>query len=256
MRFITEFSKETINHLKYYVYVYSDPETKQPFYVGKGKGNRAFNHLTDATETKKVLKIQQIKKNNQTPIIEILAHGLDEETAYKIESAVIDLIGLENLTNEQRGHKSSTYGRIDTATLDARYCIQKIGKQDITDDVILIRINRSYRNDLKPNELYDITRGLWVINIERAKKMKYAFAIYDGLVMEVYSIACWLEAGTSYSCCYESTDKLDEKLQKRYEFIGNIAPDNIRDKYINKNVSDLFKAGSQNPIMYIEHNAD
>lgn len=41
------FSKETINALKYYVYVYSDPDTNKPFYVGKGKENRVFNHLND-----------------------------------------------------------------------------------------------------------------------------------------------------------------------------------------------------------------
>lgn len=256
MRFITEFSKETINELKYYVYMYSDPETLQPFYVGKGKGNRAFSHLADTTENKKVAKLQQLKEDKKTPIIEILAHGLDEETAFKIETAVIDLIGIENLTNEQRGHRASTYGKIDAATLNARYCVQKLSKEDIDDDVLLIRINQNYRNDLKPHELYDITRGIWVINFERAKSMKYAFAVYDGLIMEVYTIACWLPAGTSYSYRIEKLDELEDGLQKRYEFIGNIAPDKIRDKYVNKNVSDLFKTGNRNPIMYIKHNIE
>jgi len=27
----------------YYVYVYSHPDTRQPFYVGKGRGGRALN---------------------------------------------------------------------------------------------------------------------------------------------------------------------------------------------------------------------
>ena len=40
-----EFSSNTINNLGYYVYIYSDPDTKVPFYIGKGKGNRCFNHL-------------------------------------------------------------------------------------------------------------------------------------------------------------------------------------------------------------------
>jgi len=42
---ITSFSQKTIEELGYYVYVYSDPDTHKPFYVGKGKGNRAFDHL-------------------------------------------------------------------------------------------------------------------------------------------------------------------------------------------------------------------
>lgn len=44
---LSSFSQKTIEELNYYVYVYSDPDTHKPFYVGKGKGNRVFNHLTD-----------------------------------------------------------------------------------------------------------------------------------------------------------------------------------------------------------------
>ena len=35
---ITEFPSNIIQELKYYVYIYSDPDTLQPFYIGKGKG--------------------------------------------------------------------------------------------------------------------------------------------------------------------------------------------------------------------------
>ena len=59
---ITSFSQRTIEELGYYVYVYSDPDTKQPFYVGKGKGNRVFAHLSDETEKKKVEDIQSLLK--------------------------------------------------------------------------------------------------------------------------------------------------------------------------------------------------
>ena len=31
--------------LGFYVYLYTDPRNEKPFYVGKGKGNRAFSHL-------------------------------------------------------------------------------------------------------------------------------------------------------------------------------------------------------------------
>ncbi|QEY21607.1 hypothetical protein D0S48_13550 [Psychrobacillus sp. AK 1817] len=45
-----QFSKEVINKLKYYVYIYSDPETEEIFYVGKGIGNRVFSHLIDSDD--------------------------------------------------------------------------------------------------------------------------------------------------------------------------------------------------------------
>ena len=39
--------------LGHYVYLYIDPVTKQPFYVGKGKGNRAYAHLNNGRDSKK-----------------------------------------------------------------------------------------------------------------------------------------------------------------------------------------------------------
>ena len=39
---IKNFSHKTKETLKYYVYVYSDPDTKKPFYVGKAKETEHF----------------------------------------------------------------------------------------------------------------------------------------------------------------------------------------------------------------------
>ena len=42
---MNQFPKNVIENLKNYVYIYSDPITEKIFYVGKGKGNRVFDHL-------------------------------------------------------------------------------------------------------------------------------------------------------------------------------------------------------------------
>ena len=42
-----------------------------------------------------------------------------------------------------------------------------------------------------------------------------------------------------------------EELKSRYEFVGRIAPDDVRKNYKDKSVSNIFSKGEQNPIRYI-----
>ncbi|MCD4792497.1 MAG: hypothetical protein K8R54_04630 [Bacteroidales bacterium] len=59
-----------INKLKYYVYLYSDPETNEIFYIGKGKGNRVFSHLTENKNKYKFKSVEHyFKKGNANPIL-------------------------------------------------------------------------------------------------------------------------------------------------------------------------------------------
>ena len=242
-------SKQTIEALGYYVYVYSDPDTYEPFYVGKGKGQRVFDHLKDESETDKVKRINEIMKRGKEPIIEILVHGLNEETALKVEAAAIDLIGVENLTNLQKGHDSSVHGKIEVSKLDARYSHRKLMPKDIKDNIMLIRINRLYRNDMTPLELYEATRGYWKVKLENAKKVDYVLSVYDGMVLEVYEVVEWLPALSTFMNRKYSLDL--ENLKKRYEFVGKIVDDEtIRKRYVNKDVSDFFTHGQSNPVKY------
>lgn len=175
------FPEKLIEDLGYYVYMYSDPKTKKPFYVGKGTGNRAFSHLNfyDDTEdsSEKLKKIAEIRKRGQEPIIEIISYGLDEETAYIVEAAVIDLIGVDNLTNIVVGHGSNEYGRITVDDLIAQYA-DELEPGDIKEKVLCIVPNQLYHPNMKEAELYDATRGYWPVKLERAEQAKYVFSVY------------------------------------------------------------------------------
>ena len=246
---IKKFSPKTKEALKYYVYVYSDPDTKEPFYVGKGKGDRVFSHLKEDKENEKTQKIKEIedRPGKKEPIIEILAHGLDEETAFKVEAAAIDLIGIENLTNQQRGYKSDKHGKIEVSTLDARYTEEDLKKEDIIDNIMFIKINKRYRNGMSPLELYEATRGYWRLNVENAKKVDYALSVYEGMVLEVYEITEWFPALSTYMGTRSSDPK---NVEKRYEFVGKIADESVRKRYVNKSVKSFFKPGESNPFKY------
>ncbi len=240
MKFPRAVSKE----LKYYVYIYSNPLTDEIFYVGKGKGNRVFSHLEDRTECEKTQYLDDLKNDGLEPNIEILIHGIDDEnTALKIESSIIDLIGIGKLTNKQSGYKSAVFGRMTIEQIISTYDRKSV---DIVEPGIMIRINQAFRYTMSEIELYDYTRGQWVINPERAQNAHLAFAIYEGVIQEVYSVIDWFEAGTTFNIRKE-----DNPIKGRYEFIGNIAREDIRNKYKYKSVEHYFKKGNSNPIMYV-----
>ena len=96
-----------LRDLKSYVYVYCeiDEDNKRlPIYVGKGKTDRFFSHLNNLVTipSKKNKKISNLIEENRLGI-DILAYDLTDKTALSIESACIDLMGIENLENLVRG---------------------------------------------------------------------------------------------------------------------------------------------------------
>jgi len=112
---------------------------------------------------------------------------------------------------------------------------------------ILIRISRLYRDDMSAEELYEATRGVWRVG-PRRELAKYALAVHDGIVREVYEIAQWQPAGTTP---YLTRNKDKLPVEGRWEFEGSVAPPQIRQAYLGLAVDTYFKRGQQNPITYV-----
>jgi len=231
--------------LGHYIYLYLDPDTDQVFYVGKGIGNRCYAHLYDGRDCEKTRTIRKIRARGKEPRIEILIHGLpDDDTAFRVECAVIDLIGVHKLTNQQRGQHSSAYGRMPLDELIAYYQQPEV---KIDEPAVLIRINKLYHYGISALELYEVTRGVWVMG-ERRNSAQYAFAVFDGLVREVYEIEHWYPGGMTV---YTTRPREDVDRPDRWEFTGRVAEPDIRDKYLLKSVRSYIKPNSQNPITYV-----
>ncbi len=247
------FPNKLIEELDNYVYIYSDPVTKEVFYVGKGTGNRATSHLyldENDTERKKIKKIAEVReKTGQDPKIEILRYGLDRDTAFAVESAVIDLIGLDKLTNEISGHESM---RIEYQELISQYD-NELKPEELKDPVMFIRPTQLYYEGIKPPELYDITRGYWDLSkdLKRAKQAKYVFSVYNYRILEVYEVHEWLQGGTTFMGPRKMDRGTGGAPEGTFEFIGRIANRRVRNKYVNKTVRSFYKPGDRTSFKYI-----
>jgi hypothetical protein len=123
----------------------------------------------------------------------------------------------------------------------------------VKEPVVAITINRQYpRAAGDPKELYQVTRSMWRLNIERANRARYAFAVYQGVIKEVYEVEQWMPATESTRRFWREKENLQgedfgDTHDGRSEFIGEIAPQEIRKKYVGKK---LPGRPSQNPIRY------
>ena len=156
-----------------------------------------------------------------------------------VEAAAIDLIGKANLTNRASGYDGRTFGRISSDEVIAMLIAKPV---TVRERALLITINQLYRSGMTALELYEATRGIWVLG-PRREHAELALAVYQGIVREVYRIERWHPSGTLE---YRTRDASDFKARGRWEFEGHVAT-NVRDRYVGYSVGK----GGQNPIRYV-----
>lgn len=221
------------SELKYYVYVYceiTDDNKRLPIYIGKGKSDRFFSHLNNLENenSKKNKKIIDLIKDNKLGI-DIIAYGLDNDTALSVESACIDLMGIGNLANIVRGH-GDNIKRVSLKELTSLITNETV-KVKKEHRGVSILINRDYKPTFGDLELFEITRGIWSKKmVSISKDAIYAYATFKGVVKEVYEIHSWVPAGTQE---YFTRNLTPERLASaRWEFVGRKAPEDIRSLYV------------------------
>ncbi len=117
---------------------------------------------------------------------------------------------------------------------------------DITDDIVIIKINQSYYEGISAEALYDYTRGIWKRSIKSVSVADYALSVANSIVIEVYKIDHWMPATETEF----KMRKIDPKrASERIAFVGEVAEDSVRERYIGKSVAYLFKNGAANPVV-------
>ena len=102
--------------------------------------------------------------------------------------------------------------------------------------MLLLRLNKSWHDDISAEDLYEITRAWWVMSPVNAQRVKRVLAVAGGIVREAYRPELWLPSPV-------------EGLENRIGFEGVVAPD--REVYVGRDVSFLFRYGSANPVRYL-----
>jgi Uncharacterized protein conserved in bacteria len=191
------FSQLTQERIGYYVYCLNYPDSGEAFYIGKGVGNRVFSHANgDFENDKNYEKIEIIKSiiaKGQKVDHWIIRYGLNEKEAFEVEAALIDFVGLENLSNAVKGH-SAERGKISCEELNIRLGARKI---EIQDNIMTIKINSQYRSDMKPEEIYEATRKWWVAKKDKAERVDYVLSVNNGIVRGVFKPIEWYKAEDS-----------------------------------------------------------
>ena len=231
------FSTAIIEKINYYIYCLVDPRNQNIFYIGKGIGNRVFQHAQGAltcktNENDKISLINDIHKDGLEPLYYILRHNIKEEKqALEYEALAIDLLSIvkpnqQPLTNIQGGTYSSEKGLMSLSELKRIYDPQELKTGEIDKSQI-------------EKEIYERTRGYWKTG-SRREKAKYAIAVYRGWTLAAYEISYWIEAPI--------------ERQGRWGFIGKLVPKDspIYQELVNKltySSNNDYKA-PQNPITY------
>jgi hypothetical protein len=229
--------------LGHYVYLLIDPRNGEVFYVGKGVTDRFFQHGHPEDGPLKAARMAEIKAAGLEVKVEIIRHGMaTKEEAFLVESAVIDAYGIEKLTNKVRGHGANDLGRASLADLAARYAPEEA---DILHRVVFVKLASTFKKGMSADALYEAARGVWSLSPEIAGKYNYVLALWDGLVIEVYQVDRWQPADPRHypTRGLKAEDFIPVRGMLCTEFVGTVAPEEIRKQYLGKSVRKHFATG-------------
>lgn len=195
------FSALARERLGWYVYLLRDSRNGQVFYIGKGQGDRAFQHQAAAIastdhpelQSAKAARINEITAAGGRVLVEVLRHGINAEAqAYEVESAAIDLtnaLAPGALLNVVLGHHHSERGLMTTDEIEALYAAPPAPPLQVP--VILVSLNRLWRRDATDLELEQMTAFWWNTRGPRRDQARYVFGVHNGVVRTIYRPMNW-----------------------------------------------------------------
>lgn len=259
-----KFSEKSLLALgDYYVYGLIDPRTNKIFYIGKGTGNRVFEHERESlnnpnNEKLKLKTISDIKVAGLEVGKIIINSFLTEPEAFAAEAALINVFNYitgDRLTNIASGHHTS--GALSVEEFEKTYGAIELEESDIKHKILVIKINQLYRRDMDKDELYDCVRGLWRASLSRVQTVDYVFGVYNSLIVAVYKPTQWFICNKNKERRPRQDEVLTPRTENRLFFVDddyeNGKPmDEAETYYLHKSIAKLkVNQNSQNPITYL-----
>jgi uncharacterized protein len=237
------FTRQVADALGHYVYRLIDPRNGETFYIGKGTGNRVFEHVrgelgADADVlTEKLQRIRDIRVDGFDVAHVIHRHGMDKATAFEVEAALID--AYPEATNTVAGWSSDERGLMHANQVVEKYEAKEAVFQH---KAVLININRTAT---EKESIYEAVRYAWKIDPKKAAKADIVLAVNQGLIVGAFVAEKWMAATPA-----NFPGTLAER-PGRSGFVGGEAPEKIAKLYLRKRVpSSMRKKGAANPVKY------
>jgi len=204
---LTKFAREKLG---YYVYALRNPLDGTIFYVGKGNGDRVLEHANgviaavdrEVGETVESLKNDTIKKIHESGReVEsfIVQHGLaDGDHAYATESAVYGTLKLLaesldhqqfKLTNKVAPPTFNSKGLRTVQQVLADYG-QPAETSLIPHNSLLIKptLSGTWNPRMGREQVWEATRGWWLLNRDRLEKIRYVIAIPNFVIRGIWEV--------------------------------------------------------------------
>jgi hypothetical protein len=238
---IQRFSQTTIENLGCYVYALVNPITQEIFYIGKGTGDRVFQHEREDGGKEKYSIMEEIKMAGLEVGKLIIRRGLTEDQALHVEAAFLDLWPYQNagkrLANIQGGRQSLDHGMLTVDEAEAFYAVEKMEKDEFRHNAVIININRSY---LKEGNIYDAVRGNWAVSAKGLERFPIAIAEYRGVFRAVFKIRNW-----------QATAEISKRGKPRMRFTGlDVSHEPEYQIYMRK-LNGFKRHGQANPVQFV-----
>ena len=208
---IKKFSDSTLSVLnngerRFYVYCLTDLKKDKILYIGKGCGNRIFEHEWVASRSqdpvsgeivdRKLKAIAKCKKLGR----HIISYHLTEAEAQAAETTLIHFV--KSVVDKKFKNKSAGCGAggISAEELDDRFKFTPCPLDEFNPDGLVLAVKIQDALDLDTDEELDYrfdnqddanlksrTLGNWVIGKDAASKVKYIIGIHTGLQNAVVS---------------------------------------------------------------------